>query len=179
MRFIETAIFGAYLVEMERSEDERGFFARIWCAEEFAARGLTARLTQCSVSYNTKRGTLRGMHYQRPPHAEAKLVRCTVGAVYDVIVDARADSPTLGAHVGVQLAQGAELMLYVPEGVAHGFLTLTDDAELVYLISVAYEPRAQRGFRWDDPALGIKWPLQPSRISQRDASLPLFAARDA
>lgn len=179
MKFIETAIRGAYLVRMERFEDPRGFFARTWCAQEFAAHGLTARLEQCSVSYNGKRGTLRGMHYQAAPHREAKLVRCTSGAVYDVIVDARADSPTVGAHAGVELARGADTMLYVPEGVAHGFITLSDDTELSYLISVAYEPGAQRGFRWDDPALGIEWPLAPTRISARDAALPLFASRDA
>jgi dTDP-4-dehydrorhamnose 3,5-epimerase len=179
MNFIETAIRGAYLVRMERSEDERGFFARTWCAEQFAARGLSARLAQCSVSYNARRATLRGMHYQAAPHREAKLVRCTAGAVYDVIVDARADSPTLGRHFGVELARGADTMLYVPEGVAHGFITLLDETELSYLISTAYEPRAQRGFRWDDPALGVEWPLRPACISPRDAALPLFAARDA
>jgi dTDP-4-dehydrorhamnose 3,5-epimerase len=179
VKFIETAIRGAYLVRIERAPDERGFFARTWCAQEFAAHGLSARLEQCSVSYNARRGTLRGMHYQAAPHAEAKLVRCTSGAIYDVIVDARAGSAALGKHVGVELARGADTMLYVPEGVAHGFITLADDTEVSYLISVAYEPRAQRGFRWDDPALGIRWPLAPSSISARDASLPLFAARDA
>lgn len=179
MKFIETAIRGAYLVRMERAGDERGFFARTWCAQEFAAHGLSARLEQCSVSYNARRGTLRGMHYQAAPHQEAKLVRCTSGAIYDVIVDARAGSATLGKHVGVELARGADTMLYVPEGVAHGFVTLVDDTEVSYLISVAYEPRALRGFRWDDPALGIRWPLAPSSISARDASLPPFAARDA
>jgi dTDP-4-dehydrorhamnose 3,5-epimerase len=179
VRFIETAIRGAYLVRMERMEDERGFFARTWCAGELAAHRLTARLEQCSVSYNARRGTLRGMHYQAAPHQEAKLVRCTSGAVYDVIVDARAGSPTLGRHVGVELARGADTMLYVPEGVAHGFITLMDDTELSYFISAAYEPRAQRGFRWNDPALGIEWPLAPSSTSARDAALPLFAARDA
>ena len=179
MRFIETAIRGAFLVRMERIEDERGFFARTWCAQQFAARGLTAKLEQCSISYNARRGTLRGMHYQAPPYAEAKLVRCTAGAVYDVIVDARPGSPSAGAHFGVELTPRADAMLYVPEGVAHGFITLSDHAELSYLISAAYEPSAQRGFRWDDPALGIEWPLVPSCISTRDASLPLFAARQA
>jgi dTDP-4-dehydrorhamnose 3,5-epimerase len=179
MRFIETAIRGAFLVQMERIEDERGFFARTWCAEQFAANGLAARLEQCAISYNVKRATLRGMHYQAPPYEEAKLVRCTRGAVYDVIVDARAGSPTAGAHVGVELARHADTMLYVPEGVAHGFITLSDDTELSYLISVPYEPRAQRGFRWDDPALGIEWPLAPTCISARDAALPWFASRQA
>jgi dTDP-4-dehydrorhamnose 3,5-epimerase len=179
MRFMETAIRGAFLVVMERIEDERGFFARTWCAEQFAANGLAARLEQCSASYNAKRGTLRGMHYQAAPHEEAKVVRCTSGAVYDVIVDARADSPTAGVHVGVELARAADTLLYVPQGVAHGFITLADDTELSYLISAPYEPRAQRGFRWDDPALGIRWPLRPTCISARDASLPLFTSRQA
>jgi dTDP-4-dehydrorhamnose 3,5-epimerase len=179
MRFIETAIRGAFVVRMERIEDERGFFARTWCAEQFAANGLTAKLQQCSISYNAKRGTLRGMHYQAPPYEEAKLVRCTAGAVYDVIVDARAGSPSAGAHVGVELTPRADTMLYVPEGVAHGFVTLSDDAEMSYLISVPHQPSAQRGFRWDDPALGIEWPLAPTCIAPRDASLPWFASREA
>lgn len=179
MRFVETAIRGAYLVRMERMEDERGFFARTWCAGELAAHRLSPRLEQCSLSYNARRGTLRGMHYQSAPHQEAKLVRCTSGAVYDVIVDARAGSPTFGVHLGVELARGADTMLYVPEGVAHGFITLMDGTELSYFISAAYEPRAQRGFRWDDPALGIEWPFAPSCISARDAALPVFASRDA
>jgi dTDP-4-dehydrorhamnose 3,5-epimerase len=177
MRFEETAVHGAFLVTLERIEDERGFFARTWCAEQFAARGLNHRLAQSSVSHNARRATLRGMHYQAAPHEEAKLVRCTSGAVYDVIVDARPDSPSVGAHVGVELACGADTMLYVPEGVAHGFITLADHTELSYLISTPYEPGAQRGFRWDDPVLGIQWPLRPECISARDASLPAFAAR--
>jgi dTDP-4-dehydrorhamnose 3,5-epimerase len=177
MRFQETAIQGAFLVTAERIEDERGFFARTWCAEQFAANGLNPRLAQTSVSYNARRATLRGMHYQGAPCEEAKLVRCTSGAVYDVIVDARPDSPTVGAHVAAELAYGADTMLYVPEGVAHGFITLADHTELSYLISVPYEPTAQRGFRWDDPALGIDWPIRPACISTRDASLPAFAAR--
>jgi len=179
MRFTETAIRGAFLVELERIEDARGFFARTWCAQEFAAHGLTAKLEQCSISYNKKRGTLRGMHYQAAPHQEAKLVRCTSGAAYDVLVDARADSPTAGLHVGVNLAQAAPTMLYVPEGVAHGYITLADDTELSYLISVPHEPRAERGFRWNDPAVRIQWPLAPLVISARDASLPPFASRQS
>jgi len=177
MKFTETAIRGAFLVELERVEDERGFFARTWCGREFAAHGLTAKLEQCSIAYNKRRGTLRGMHYQAAPHREAKLVRCTSGAAYDVIVDARADSPTSGLHVGVELAHGAPIMLYVPEGVAHGYITLADDTELSYLISVPYEPSAERGFRWNDPAVGIQWPRSPVCISSRDASLPSFASR--
>ena len=179
MKFVDTAIQGAFLVTMERAEDERGSFARIWCAQTLAARGLTARLEQCSISCNARRGTLRGMHYQAAPHQEAKLVRCTRGAAYDVIVDARPDSRSRGVHVAVELTPAADTMVYVPQGVAHGFMTLADDTELLYLISAAYEPRSQRGFRWDDPALGIRWPLAPLCISERDASLPLFAAREA
>lgn len=179
LKFTATSIGGAFLISLERNADERGFFARTWCAREFAAQGLTARLEQCSISFNARRGTLRGMHYQAAPHEEAKLVRCTRGAVYDVIVDARADSPTRGAHLAVELAQGNDTMLYIPQGVAHGFLTLADDVELCYLISATYEPGAQRGFRWNDPALGIPWPFAPHCISPRDAALPLFARRNA
>jgi dTDP-4-dehydrorhamnose 3,5-epimerase len=162
---------------MERLEDERGYFARTWCAGEFAAQGLSPALVQCSISYNKLRGTLRGMHYQASPSVEAKLVRCTRGAVHDVIVDARRGSRTEGKFFGLRIAQETPIMIYVPEGVAHGFITLTDEAELSYSISSGYKPDDQAGFMWDDPDVGIDWPLQPVLLSTRDAELPSFAGR--
>lgn len=177
MRFDPTPIPGAYVVAMEPAEDERGFFARTWCAEEFAAQGLAARLEQCSISYNERRGTLRGMHYQRAPHLEAKLVRCLRGALYDVIVDARRGSSTEGRFFSVTLDERTPAMLYVPEGVAHGFLTLAHATEVAYAISGAYRPQSQAGFRWDDPQIGIPWPFAPASISPRDERLPAFAER--
>ena len=178
MKFVETAIPGVLLVEIERMEDERGFFARTWCESEFAAQGITVRMKQCSLSYNHLRGTLRGMHYQGPPSAEAKLVRCNRGAVYDVLVDARENSPTEGRHLGLELTQDRPAMIYVPEGVAHGFITLTDGAELAYWISADYRAEHQVGFRWDDPQIGIGWPLRPVILSSRDAALPSFRDRN-
>jgi dTDP-4-dehydrorhamnose 3,5-epimerase len=177
MKFSETPIGGAFLVEMERNEDERGFFARTWCAEEFAARGLAARLEQCSVSYNTTKATLRGMHYQTAPDREAKLVRCLRGALYDVIVDARRRSPTEGRFFATHLSQDSPTMIYVPEGVAHGFITLADASEVLYAISSRYRAENQAGFRWDDPDIAIPWPLPPQHISSRDRGLPSFANR--
>jgi dTDP-4-dehydrorhamnose 3,5-epimerase len=177
MQFKQTPIDGAVLVEMERLEDDRGYFARTWCADEFAAQGLNPALMQCSVSYNRVRGTLRGMHYQAAPSLEAKLVRCTRGAVHDVIVDARRGSRTEGTFFALSLTPENPTMLYIPEGVAHGFITLTDNAELSYNISTAYKAEDQAGFRWDDPEIGIQWPVQPSRVSTRDAGLPRFALR--
>ena len=177
VKFTVTPIKDAFLVHMERLEDNRGFFARIWSASEFAAHGLVSQFEQCSVSCNKARGTLRGMHYQISPHVEAKLVRCTRGTVYDVIVDARAGSPTEGVIFGVQLTDHGPTMVYVPEGVAHGFITLTDDSEVSYSISKPYSPEHQAGFRWDDAEVAIKWPLRPVCISERDAHLPSFADR--
>ncbi|OFW07755.1 MAG: dTDP-4-dehydrorhamnose 3,5-epimerase [Acidobacteria bacterium RIFCSPLOWO2_02_FULL_59_13] len=177
MKFKPTLIGGALVVEMERLEDDRGYFARTWCTEEFAAHGLKASMAQCSISFNRVRGTLRGMHYQVSPSLEAKLIRCSRGAIYDVIVDARRGSATEGKFFGLQLTQDDPVMLYAPEGVAHGFITLTDDAEVIYTMSTAYQPDDQAGFRWDDPEVAIEWPIPPSRISSRDANLPLFAAR--
>jgi dTDP-4-dehydrorhamnose 3,5-epimerase len=174
MIFTESALAGAYFVDMERIEDERGFFARSYCADEFAALHLSAALRQCSVSFNAKRGTLRGMHYQAPPHAEEKLVRCTSGAIFDVIVDIRAESPTHRRWVGTELTAGNRRSLYIPEGFAHGFVTLTDDAEVFYMISVPYAPSFSCGIRWNDPALGIEWPVEPSVVSARDAGYALL-----
>ena len=173
MIFKETNLRGAYVVEPELLEDERGFFARIWSEEEFAARGLNPRIVQCNTSFNKQRGTLRGMHYQIPPHAEAKLVRCTAGAIYDVIIDLREDSPTRSKWISVELSARNRLVVYVPEGFAHGFQTLEDDTEVFYQVSEYYYPESARGVRWDDPAFGIKWPLPISVISERDRSHPL------
>jgi dTDP-4-dehydrorhamnose 3,5-epimerase len=173
--FTETKLQGAYLIEMERLPDERGFFARSWCRQEFTAQGLNAQLVQCSVSFNAKQGTLRGMHYQIKPYEEAKLVRCTQGAIYDVIVDLRQASATFGEQVGYTLTQDNHKMLYVPEGFAHGFLTLSDNTEVFYQMSEFYAPGAARGFRWDDPSVGIHWPEDIRIISERDRELPDFS----
>lgn len=174
MIFRPTELPGATIVEIEQRVDERGFFARAWCQEEFAAQGLNPRLVQCNISQNRVAGTLRGMHYQAAPAAEAKLVRCTRGAIYDVIIDLRADSPTFLRHVGVTLTATTYTMLYVPEGFAHGFLTLADDSEVFYQMSEFYAPACARGLRWDDPQFGIQWPQAVRCISQRDATYPDF-----
>jgi dTDP-4-dehydrorhamnose 3,5-epimerase len=176
MKFSETRLKGAFVIEPERLEDERGWFARTFCAEEFVAHGLDPGVAQCNVSYNRRRGTLRGMHYQAPPHAEARLVRCTAGAVYDVIVDIRPRSATFKQWLGVELSAANQKQLYVPEGFAHGFVTLAEDTEFFYQMSEAYSAEATRGFRWNDPAVGIVWPMQPVVVSARDASLPLLSA---
>lgn len=175
MIFVPTPLAGAWVVEPERVGDERGFFARTWCAETFAAQGLNPALAQCSVSFNERRGTLRGMHYQAAPHAEAKLVRCTRGALWDVVVDLRPDSPTFRQWFGAELTADNRRMLYVPEGFAHGFQTLEDETEVFYQISVPYVPGAGRGVRWDDPAFGIQWPHADERVmSDRDRGYPDF-----
>jgi dTDP-4-dehydrorhamnose 3,5-epimerase len=175
MIFRATDVDGVWVVEPERSEDERGFFARVWDEAEFAGRGLNPRVVQCSVSHNVRRGTLRGMHYQAAPHEEAKLVRCTAGAIFDVAVDLRPESGTFCAWAGVELSADNRLALYVPEGCAHGFLTLTDDAEVSYQISEAYVPDAGRGVRYDDPAFGIAWPGEVLVVNERDRTYPDFA----
>jgi dTDP-4-dehydrorhamnose 3,5-epimerase len=176
MRFAETDLPGAFVIELERREDERGFFARAWCEQEFADHGLEKRVSQSNLAYNRKAGTLRGMHYQAPPHAEVKLVRCTRGAVYDVIADLRPESRTYLHWIGVELSADNRTAIYVPEGFAHGYQTLTDDAETYYQVSVPYAPSAERGVRWDDPALAIDWPLPDPILSEKDAAWPDFAA---
>jgi dTDP-4-dehydrorhamnose 3,5-epimerase len=163
---------GAFAVEIEPRSDERGFFARTFCRDEFAARGLAHDFPQCSVSFNARRGTLRGMHYQMPPDAEAKLVRCTRGSVYDVVVDLRPESPSYGRWTAVELGAARRNALYVPERFAHGFLTLEDETEVFYQISRPHRPEAARGARFDDPAFGIRWPFSPVVISTRDRSYP-------
>jgi len=174
MKFQESPLAGAYTIEMDRLEDERGFFARSYCAQDFAARGLATVMPQSSVSFNARRGTLRGMHYQAEPHAEDKLVRCTAGAIYDVVVDLRLNSPTLRRWFGVELSAANHRSLFVPKGLAHGFITLSDETEVLYMISVPYISGFERGVRWNDPAIGISWPMAPSTLSARDAAYPLL-----
>jgi dTDP-4-dehydrorhamnose 3,5-epimerase len=175
MEFADTAIPGVVIVDLKRLEDERGFFARSFCTDEFAAHGLDTRVVQCNVSYNERAGTIRGMHYQGPPSPEAKLVRCTSGAVHDVVIDMRPESPTYLQHVAVELSSQNRRALYVPELVAHGFQTLVDDTEVFYQMNVAFDPGGARGFRYDDPAFGIQWPLAVTSISEKDASIPLLS----
>jgi dTDP-4-dehydrorhamnose 3,5-epimerase len=179
MIFTESVLAGAYVVEMERLEDDRGFFARSYCAEEFAARGLPAAMPQCSVSFNSRRATLRGLHYQADPHAEDKLVRCTAGAIFDVIVDLRPGSASRGRWLGVELTADNRRSLFVPRGFAHGFITLTDGSEILYMMSVPYAPGFSRGVRWNDPAIGIEWPLEPKHMTDRDAAHPLLEESQA
>ena len=173
--FTATAVSGAWLIDPERLADDRGFFARTFCADELAARGLDARVAQTSIAWNRERGTVRGMHWQAPPHAEAKLVRCTRGAIHDVIVDLRPDSPSYRRHVAVELSAENRRQLYVPPGCAHGYQTLADDTEVAYQMSEPFAPAAGRGARWDDPAFGIAWPLPVTVISDRDRAYPDFA----
>lgn len=172
MKFVETVLAGAYVLELERLEDERGFFARTWCAVEFAAHGLDGEIAQCNLSSNQRRGTLRGMHYQAAPHQEAKVVRCIRGAIYDVIVDLRHDSPTLRRWTSVELSADNKLALYVPKDFAHGFQTMTDDAEVFYEMSTPYAVGFGRGVRWNDPALAIEWPIGDPILSDRDRTYP-------
>lgn len=174
MLFRETALPEIVLVEPEFAEDERGGFARIFSREEFLARGLDTFVEQCSISTNRQRRTLRGLHFQEGPDAEAKLVRCTAGRLFDVAVDVREDSPTYLRWVGVELSAANRLSVVIPRGFAHGFLTLEDDTEVLYQISVPYRPATARGIRWDDPQLGISWPDEPEVVSQRDASFALL-----
>lgn len=174
MKFIKTPIPGAYLIEMEPLADERGFFARSWCCDEFAQRGLNAKLVQCNITYNKKRGTLRGMHYQAEPFPEAKLVRCTMGAIYDVILDLRCDSTAFKRWEAFELSAANRRMLYIPEGVAHGLQTLEDDSEVFYQMSEYYHPECAKGVRWDDPVFGIKWPISEPVMSERDLSFSCF-----
>ena len=172
MTFTETPVRGVILVEPELRADERGFFARTWGRDEFAAHGLSTALDQCSLSYNRLAGTLRGLHWQAAPHGEVKLVRCGRGALYDVAVDLRPASPTYRRWTGVELTDRNHRMLYIPEGVAHGFLTLADDTEVVYQIGGTHQADAARGARWNDPGLAIVWPRDVAVIAPRDAAYP-------
>lgn len=174
MIFTETPLKGAFVIEIERLADERGFFARTWCTKEFRDHGLSPRLVQCSTSFNNRKGTLRGVHYQVAPYEEAKLVRCTRGSIYDVIIDLRPESGTFTRPFGIFLNSAQHNMLYVPEGFAHGFLTLEDDTEVFYQMSEFYDSSSARGVRWDDPAFGIEWPADVTVISDRDRAYPDF-----
>lgn len=169
----DTLIRGLFVIEPERHVDERGFFARTWCADTLAAYGIDTHIAQCGTSFNHQRGTLRGLHYQAAPHGEQKLVRCTRGSIYDVVVDLRADSPTLHQWFGLELTADNQHMLCVPVGCAHGFLTLEDQSEVFYQMSHAYHPESARGVRWDDPALAIRWPqIEIAVISRQDRQWP-------
>lgn len=172
MIFSPTPLRDAYLVDLEKIEDARGFFARAWCSEEFRKKGLHGDSVQINVGYSRKKGTLRGMHYQVEPHAEVKVVRCTRGAVYDVIVDLRPDSTTASRWFGTELSSENHRMLYVPKGFAHGYLTLTDDAEIYYLTSTPYAPESARGARYNDPSFEIIWPGTVTVISEQDKNWP-------
>jgi len=174
MTFHETSLPGVFEISLEPNSDERGFFARSWCQVEFEGRGLNSRLAQCNISFNERKGTLRGMHYQAEPFGEAKVVRCTAGAIYDVVIDLRIQSPSFRQWVAVSLTADNRHMLYIPEGCAHGFLTLTDNTEVFYQISEFYHPESSRGVRWNDPAFQIVWPEKVAVISERDNSYPDF-----
>ncbi|MDX6723415.1 MAG: dTDP-4-dehydrorhamnose 3,5-epimerase [Solirubrobacteraceae bacterium] len=176
MRFTEAPLAGAWVIDPDRRSDERGFFARTFDREEFAARGLESAVVQCSTSYNTRAGTLRGMHFQAAPHGEPKVVRCTQGAIYDVIVDLRPDSPTHRRWFATELSAENGRAVYIPVGVAHGFQTVADASEVLYMMGHEYVPEAASGVRWDDPAFGIAWPDCHQRImSDRDRSYPDYA----
>ncbi len=180
MRFRELSIPGAFVVEGDPRRDGRGSFARAFCAREFAERGLDVRVSQCSVSRTAQKATIRGMHYQRPPHEEAKLVRCLAGKVWDVILDLREGSPAFGRWEGIMLSEDADRAMYIPPGVAHGFQTMTEDVVLYYQMSAPHALEASAGVRWDDPYFGISWPIPNPVLSPRDRELPLYrAARDS
>lgn len=172
MKFHNTRLDGARVIELEKRGDSRGFFARYFCEREFAANGLETRFVQINNSLSARTGTLRGLHYQLPPAAEVKVVRCVRGAFWDAIVDLRPDSPTFKKWFGLELTADNRLMMYVPRGFAHAMLTLTDDAEAIYLVSAFYGPQQERGLRWNDAAIGIKWPIEPVEISPKDANWP-------
>lgn len=172
MIFVETGVADVVVIDIEAATDERGFFAKTFTRDAFQARGLEATILECSIAFNKTRLTLRGLHYQAPPFEEVKVVRCTRGRVYDVVVDLREDSPTYRGWTGVELTAENRRALYVPKGCAHGYLTLTDDTELTYAISERHEPDAARGVRWDEPSIAIAWPAAPRVISARDASYP-------
>ncbi len=174
MKFIPTFLSGAYIIEPEFQEDERGGFSRTFCRKEFEGMGLNPNIAQCNISFNHNKGTLRGMHYQVEPHAEAKLVRCTRGSIYDVIIDLRPEMQEFKKWFSVELSAENQKMLYIPEGFAHGFQTLTDNTEIFYQMSGFYFPESARGVRWDDPCFNIKWPEDNRIISQKDLEYPDF-----
>ncbi len=176
MIFNETKLSGVFVLDLERREDERGYFARIFCVDEFKRHGLEPAIVQSSVSFNHRAGTLRGMHWQNAPKAETKLIRCTRGAIHDIVVDLRTGSPTRLQHIALELSADDGRMLYLPRGVAHGFQTLADNTEVVYQMSEFFAPEYARGARWDDPAFGLTWPLPAAIMNDRDKTWPDFAA---
>jgi dTDP-4-dehydrorhamnose 3,5-epimerase len=176
VKFTPLPLQGAFLIEPEPVADERGFFARTFCREEFSAHGLNPELQQCSISFNTSKATLRGMHYQKEPHQEVKLVRCTMGRIYDVIIDLRQDSATFKQWASVELTAGNHKLIYIPEGFAHGFLTLASNCEVFYQMSEFFHSESIAGVRWNDPAFSIQWPGDVSTISDRDRNYPDFGA---
>lgn len=175
MKFIATPLAGAYIIEPDLISDHRGFFARTYCSDEFNAHGLDPNLVQCNISFNKKKGTLRGMHFQIVPHEEAKVVRCTTGAIYDVIIDIRPDSNTFKTWFSLELTEENRKMLYIPKGFAHGFQTLKDNSEVFYQMSEFYHPDSARGIRWNDPAFNIRWPVSDYIMSERDQQYALFS----
>jgi dTDP-4-dehydrorhamnose 3,5-epimerase len=170
--FSSTTLDGAFIIDLDRRSDDRGYFARTWCKREFEERDLETSLVQCSVSHNLRRDTLRGMHWQASPHGEVKLVRCSRGAIWDVILDLRPESPTYMSHVGVELTAESGRALYIPEGVAHGFVTLAENSEVFYQMSAYHEPAFARGVRWNDPAFALEWPVSAPILHPRDAAYP-------
>lgn len=176
MKFRPLEIEGAYVVELEERSDDRGFFARTFCVDEFTELGLDPVVVQCNMSFNHKAATLRGMHWQEAPYGETKLIRCTRGRVFDVIVDIRPDSPTYLVNVGLELSADNHLAMYAPKGMAHGYLTLEDGCEVTYQVSQMYTPEADRGARWNDPAFNIAWPIEPKIVSEKDANHADFNA---
>lgn len=179
MKFIPAPLEGAYLIDIEKLEDERGFFGRAFCAKDFAEQGLESSFIQMNDSYSVKKGTLRGLHYQLPPMQETKIVRCVRGSCFDVILDLRKDSKTFGSYFGEILSAENRHMMYVPKGFAHGFLTLEDETELIYMVSQYYSPENERGIRWDDPTFAIRWPGRPTVLSKRDLSHKDFHIQEA
>jgi dTDP-4-dehydrorhamnose 3,5-epimerase len=175
MHFEKTELNDACIIDINEITDERGFFARAWCQHEFEENGLASNLVQANISFNRHKGTLRGMHYQQPPCEEAKLIRCTKGSIFDVMVDLRPASTTYAKWIGVELTAESHRMLYVPEGFAHGYQTLQDNSEVFYQVSEFYTPNAEHGARYDDPAFGITWPLEATVISDKDASWPPYS----
>jgi dTDP-4-dehydrorhamnose 3,5-epimerase len=178
MKFTPAPLEGAYLIELEAKRDERGFFARLFCENEFAAHGLESGFVQANNSLSAQKGTLRGLHYQLGPMEETKLVRCIQGECYDVILDLRQDSPTFGKSFGAILSAENRFMMYVPEGFAHGFITLTENTELIYFVSQHYSPQLERGIRWNDPTFAIQWPAEPAQISERDRNHPDYELQE-
>lgn len=174
MRFTETPLSGTYLIDLEKKEDERGFFARSFCREEFAQKGIETSFVQANNSLSAHKGTLRGLHYQLEPASETKLVRCIKGSLFDVVLDLRKESPSFGKWFGAILSEDNRTMLTVPRGCAHGFITLTDNCEIFYLVSNFYSKELERGIRWNDPTFNIQWPISPVVISERDQNHPHF-----